>query len=66
MFVEYCHTAFPGSDIDFENLFGLAGDRVVFSAALALKGLHPVTRDTMTTAFLYLRQFSESVEDLLP
>lgn len=66
MFVEYCQAAFAESEVDMSNLFGLAADRPIFTAALSLHGLVPVTRDNMTTAFLYLRQIRVALHSLLP
>jgi len=66
MLVEYCHTAFPGSDADLDNLFGVNADRPVFSVALRLKGLFPVTRNNMLTAFLYLIEIRDALSVHLP
>lgn len=65
-FVEYCKAAFPESVIDLDNLFGVATDRPVFTAALSSSGLLPITRDNMLIAFLHLRQIRETVFPFLP
>lgn len=62
----FCNTAFPGSDVDLDNLFGVLADRPVFTAALHLQGMLPITRGNMKDAFLFLRDRRCSITALLP